>query len=1175
MIFNHQYQSRKGFALITTLLLLVLAVMLVVALLSLRMKEGSKVSSDRELAAARANALYALDVAMGELQRYAGPDQAVSGVAEILDVGTVANPHWTGIWNSTEDGRSNESLGAFLVSGNEKFDLDETTGIYPAGYLDPLVALTLGDLDVLELVKGTKDSPERQVLVRKQDVPGEAEAVRRGHYAYWVGDEGVKARVDLRDPFKDDSSNEAKLNRLRIAQRVGSEALLPNLDSDDERLDSVTRLEEIELLQAVGAAQGPEITHEKIHDLTTVSTGLLTDVRSGGLKRDLTLAFENDGVFERLFGAARTGVIPANAALKNDVYKLDLLRLNDFYLVPEILKTATEEYPSEGAWSGGPNWGSLREYFLLYKQPATHFPFLPHPRCAVRMRQYAFNPYKHANGPSRKFDYYQRNSPVSPVLSRAQMNVRLRTRRVIVPEDEGGDERTYEIDLEIQPVLGIWNPHNIAFTDRIYRFDWEISVYLKLKIDGKSRQYDLYRLWRNDTPWFSLNTETVDLQPGEMRLFTIDTTRALSQSVTLVPRWSDDGAFKVTLPATPPAHGKPTGPALQVKGGQTIEIEEVGLVAPPASERWSEALSDLQKHNTFMAIKYGEGVGSQSSAVESSSVRMNNLWKADDKSGPAVVPASGDAIPPFQASRHLEEPFHVAAWAYTMRTTKEDDLGHRNFIDSNVRAIAASSRWDGSVEDRGWRSMGWLNDGAERALLPPGNVEPETDGLERYRGFGGNALGAGGQTHQILFDVPREPLVSVGQLQHANIGRYNNEPSFVVGNSYQNVRIPLDQVVVRNFADHDDKGIGYETKKLDVFDLSYLVNEKLWDSWFFSTFEYSDAARQFSDLKDSRPLPNSRYRLYDPDESLEANDFGAALGSDEAYDVLGARFLVDGAFNVNSTSVDAWKAVLYSMNDLAIPEYNVYSGSYSKEERGKVVFSRFTRPFGGPFESGDWSSSEAYWRGYRQLDSDAVDDLAVEIVRQVRLRGPFRSMSDFVNRSLIDLDSSSAPADDTRLSGALQTALDRVDSINAGIDLSIASPVAPIPDPKNEFFDVPEATSQGTGYPGHLLQGDILQALAPTLSARSDTFSIRAYGDRVATPRNGGDVEVPTARVWCEAIVQRVPEPLEPLDAGVSEERNLTQSGDDVETFYTSSGRPYFGRRFRVVSFRWLREEDL
>ncbi|MDF1738882.1 MAG: hypothetical protein P1U86_06970 [Verrucomicrobiales bacterium] len=1175
MIFNRHCQSRRGFALITTLLLLVLAVMLVVALLSLRMKEGSKVSSDRELAAARANALYALDLAMGELQRYAGPDQAVSGSASLLEESAVPNPHWTGIWSSTEAGRSNESVGAFLVSGNEKFDLNETTVAYPAGYLDPLNPLDPGDPDVLELVKETTNSPARQVLVERQDVPADADAVRRGHYAYWVGDEGVKARVDIRDPFRNDSSDEAKSNRLRLAQRVGSEAVLPDLNTNDERLDSVTSLEEIELLQASGAAPGSDVAREKLHDLTTLSTGLLTDLRKGGLKQDLTLAFENDEVFERLFGAEKTGVISTTAVSKEDVYKLDLSRLNDFYLVPEILETATKEYPSEGAWVGGPNWGNLREYFLLYREPETHFPFLPHPRCAVRMRQYAFNPYKHANGASAKYDYYQRNSPVSPVLSRAQMNVRLRSRKVGTTGAGDDEEDLYEIDLEIQPVIGIWNPHNIAFTDRIYRFDWEISVYLDLKVNGTTRRYDLYRLWNNDTPWFSLNTQQVNLQPGEMRLFTIDTRRSLSQRVTLVPRWSDNGAFRIALPETPPAYRKAAGPALRVTGSQSVEIEEVGLVAPPASEGWSGALKDLQKHNTFMAIKYGESVGSASSAVESSSVRMNNLWKADDESGPAVVPAPGDAIPPFQAARHLEEPAHLAAWSYTMRTSREDDLGHRNFIDSNVRAIAASSRWDGSVEDRGWRSMGWLNDGAERALLPPGNVEPEADGLDRYRAFGGNAIGAGGQNHLILFDVPREPLVSVGQLQHANIGRYNNEPSFVVGNSYQNVRIPLDQTEVRDFADHDDNGIGYETKKLDVFDLSYLVNEVLWDSWFFSTFEYSDVVQQFADLKAAQPLPNSRYRLYDPDESLEGDDFGAAVGDDEAYRVLGARFLVEGAFNVNSTSVEAWKAVLHSMSDLVIPEYDVHTGSYLKEERGKVVFSRFVRPFGGAFHSSQSPSDESYWRGYRELDSNAIDELAVEIVRQVKMRGPFRSMADFVNRSLVDLDSSSAPQDDTRLSGALQSALDRVDSINAAIDPGIASPVAPIPDPGNEFHDVPEAATQGTGFPGYLLQGDILQALAPTLTARSDTFRIRTYGDRVVTPGSSGGVEVPTARVWCEAIVQRLPEPLEPLDAGISEARNLIQSPEDVDSFYTAKGRTYFGRRFRVISFRWLREEDL
>ena len=133
----------------------------------------------------------------------------------------------------------------------------------------------------------------------------------------------------------------------------------------------------------------------------------------------------------------------------------------------------------------------------------------------------------------------------------------------------------------------------------------------------------------------------------------------------------------------------------------------------------------------------------------------------------------------------------------------------------------------------------------------------------------------------------------------------------------------------------------------------------------------------------------------------------------------------------------------------------------------------------------------------------------------------------------------------------------------------------PIPDSANEFYDVPEASTQGTGFPGYLLQGDVLQALGPVLTARSDTFRIRAYGDKTTTSRQDPNLEITTARAWCEAIVQRVPEPVEKLSDDSTEEEDLIQRPEDVETNYRSAGKPYFGRRFQVVSFRWLEKDEL
>ena len=86
--------------------------------------------------------------------------------------------------------------------------------------------------------------------------------------------------------------------------------------------------------------------------------------------------------------------------------------------------------------------------------------------------------------------------------------------------------------------------------------------------------------------------------------------------------------------------------------------------------------------------------------------------------------------------------------------------------------------------------------------------------------------------------------------------------------------------------------------------------------------------------------------------------------------------------------------------------------------------------------------------------------------------------------------------------------------MNRNLDSSFQSP-AP------GHSNLPADSSQGSGFPGQLLQGDILQALSPFMTVRSDTFTIRAYGE-AKNPVTG---EI-TATAYCEAVVQRFPDPV-------------------------------------------------
>ena len=83
------------------------------------------------------------------------------------------------------------------------------------------------------------------------------------------------------------------------------------------------------------------------------------------------------------------------------------------------------------------------------------------------------------------------------------------------------------------------------------------------------------------------------------------------------------------------------------------------------------------------------------------------------------------------------------------------------------------------------------------------------------------------------------------------------------------------------------------------------------------------------------------------------------------------------------------------------------------------------------------------------------------------------------------------------------------------------------------------------------------RAIGSGLRPRSDSFIVRAYGESVDAE---GKVK---ARAWCEAIVQRTPEPINADSSGLNPVAK--RDPDDLE----------FGRRFKLVSFRWLNAEEV
>lgn len=355
----------------------------------------------------------------------------------------------------------------------------------------------------------------------------------------------------------------------------------------------------------------------------------------------------------------------------------------------------------------------------------------------------------------------------------------------------------------------------------------------------------------------------------------------------------------------------------------------------------------------------------------------------------------------------------------------------------------------------------------------------------------------------------------------------------------------------------------------DFWDYAFLINDSLWDGWFTSSLAGAAQSAGEQDfisneqgIKDfftgGKSLPNFRYKAEPGGQS--SKDVIAALNdAASGYKKVAAYLSVDGAFNVNSTSVPAWSALLKSLKQRRIA-YRNGSGIAAVDAAGGAAFSRHAlaisdRSCDDPMSGIDLNGLPG-WSGLIILDDRQLEELAVNIVEQVKLRGPFLNMSDFINRRLSN--------DETGLSGALQAAIEK-SAINRSFDNYSAPNSGVFPNAKAEQGSIYQ------GALGYMLQSDLLAGLSNTMQVRDDTFKIRAYGEIRST-----DNKKVIAKAWCEAVVQRV---VDYTDASNKPETpalvDEQHSGDYKNNEQLSAINRNIGRRFKVISFKWLTPEEI
>ncbi len=404
-------------------------------------------------------------------------------------------------------------------------------------------------------------------------------------------------------------------------------------------------------------------------------------------------------------------------------------------------------------------------------------------------------------------------------------------------------------------------------------------------------------------------------------------------------------------------------------------------------------------------------------------------------------------------------------------------------------------------------------------------------------------------------------------------------PGVGIGNSFADPCIPADDVYKLHKTNHSEEGLAYNKGIFgDYFDHGLLINDALWDRWFCSSI--SDMPQSSGKKKEAREvlenflsgkeeLPVARYRK--ANAAISNSDIVTRIMEGDGWKRIAQYLMVDGGFNVNSTSEEAWAAVLQGLARRKLVTNvggNRLSLVESSKDSSQVLFSRFmlsttdksVDSLGGYSMlqgSGSFrkdSGMTSAWGEVRMLEPEQIRELAKQMVKQVRERGPFLNMSDFINRRL-------EGGSENALKGALQAAIDATD-INADFQ-----EVRAARGNQGSLFVFPEAETGSiyTAAPGYLIQSDVLASLGNILTVRDDTFTVRAYGC-VKSQTNAI-----LAQAWCEAVVQRTTEYVDP--SNTPEESEFAPDGAKAEGL--SKTNKVLGRRFRVVSFKWLDAWDI
>lgn len=1176
----------RGFALVVTLSLMILLTVIAVGLLTLSSITLRSSGQGNAMAAARANARMALMLAVGELQRTAGPDKAVTAGSEII-AATPGKPNLTGVWDSWDfdvkstsldyDSPKSQSAKAGVSPGFKGWLVSDGT---PAGPKDRSYGNTAFTGETIELVGDGalgKNSAAAD-KVRAGRVKVSRDGKRTGSFAWHVADESVKARINTyRDLSGTQTLSQKRAllagHRPDVAVMENSKkaklAFLPDDVSDYAKAvgstGKIVSLNQVELFDNT-----PTIKSFR-NDVTPYSLGLLTNVREGGLKQDLTSVFELT-----TNGATGTTGLPT-AFNGKKLYQ-------------------TNAYSGGAAVTGvsDPYWASLAGYYNSYKElvtPETTPTLYKAPPQDVALAATVPQP--------------QQFSPV-PVIAKVELMFSLIARDKHGPHK--GRVGDYELHMLYIPIFTLHNPYNVSLkfdkmkigmADVPVGFTFYVNNVAMNKMTPLSDMFvgtkGKKEFWMEIADWPSATatspTTQITMKPGQTMIFGpyINATEPFNDDNASYFDYANNktGTFDTPLKSKRGFTGGTYGYDIDWLRGDMLNMNKTDLIhvefkCVPTVASGTPPPFKVSAYITSKGVT--RACGGLNFTYGSPAVL--------DKISPGLLryPKTGGIIAQTMYLGNLENPAgslkaqSFALFSAYARTANSGVDG------TGSRALAVGA----SLPDGRLSGNPFLHHNPARLAIPSDltKEKPATQSHElnliKLDGTADNVISysADFRTNYLLnykqvngrsiksgsyLEIPSGPLQAIADFRRSNALSSPYLPAFVqpVGNSYASPLMDTNTVMQTGLTSYA------------LLDQSVLANHALYDRTYFSTLApvgTTPAANGFTDfMTNNKPLRSQLFQAYLPagrtvDDAK--SDLFASNGKPtaSAYKLAAQYQMVKGPFNVNSTRVQAWKAMLSSMSHSKLMTLWAKSGVLATTPSGDIPIPAMTLHNGasttGSFAVAnidDKISNE--WNGYREFSEADIDKLATEIVNQVRLRGPFLSMSEFVNRRI---------GQDSALTrtGALQNAIDDSKLNDTAFANQVAVTAGNVADANVYNFKTPAAATgnPAAGAPGWLSQADILKLLEPAATVRSDTFVIRTCGE---TTDGAGNV---IARAYAEAVLQRVPEyvnPSDPAAAIVPNPNAPTPATDSLTPTLAAAENLAFGRRFVMVSFKWLSANEI